>query len=94
MLARSKKIRNSAKGQTCSLRLPGCSHDSETVVFAHVGRNRGMGIKCGDNMGVYACYACHTAIDGKLRNTFAADILRALEETQAKLIEQGLLTVK
>ena len=53
-MVRSKKITNSARGEDCSLRLGNCSNN-ETVVFAHIGKNRGMGIKCGDNMGVYAC---------------------------------------
>jgi len=94
MVARSKKIKDSARGQECSLRLPGCSFDTEQTIFAHVGSDRGMGFKCGDNMGVYACLPCHNSIDGHLRKTFANDILRALEETQSKLIQQELLVVK
>ena len=34
----SKKIRNSARGQDCALRIPGvCNFNPETTVLAHVG---------------------------------------------------------
>jgi len=58
MTSRSKKITNSAKGQQCTVRLIGiCNGNNETVVFAHIGKRRGMGIKCADYFGVYACEA-------------------------------------
>lgn len=93
--ARSKKITDSARGENCTMRLPGiCNFNPETVVFAHVGRRRGTGIKCGDNFGVYACSACHTKIDKDPKSKNADDILRALEETQEKLIDKGLMVLK
>ena len=94
----SKKVRNSARDEDCSLRLGMCS-GAETVVLAHIGRNRGMGIKCGDHFAVYACSNCHDFIDGRV-NYPHIDIdlehekLRALEETQLKLISKGLMVVK
>lgn len=93
----SKKIRNSAKGEECALRLGNCS-SSETVVLAHIGKNRGMGYKCGDHFAVYACYNCHDIIDGRQKSAYSkieleAEKLRALEETQQKLIDKGLLNV-
>ena len=96
-MVRSKKITNSARGEDCSLRLGNCSNN-ETVVFAHIGKNRGMGIKCGDNMGVYACGNCHSIIDGATPSQFSsleltAEKLRALEETQIKLFDKGLLCI-
>ena len=54
----SKKIRNSARGQDCTLRIPGvCNFNPETTVLAHVGKDRGMSIKCHDTMAVYAVHA-------------------------------------
>ncbi|MGL4638567.1 MAG: nuclease domain-containing protein [Shewanella sp.] len=95
MTARSKKITDSARGENCTMRLLGiCNFNPETVVFAHVGRRRGTGIKCGDNFGVYACSACHDIIDKRTSTRYPGingEILRALEETQEKLIEKGLL---
>lgn len=94
----SKKIRNSARGQDCALRIPGvCNFNPETTVLAHVGRNRGMSIKCHDTMAVYACSSCHDQIDGRSSvldvGTRSQYILDALEETQAKLLEQGLINI-
>jgi uncharacterized CHY-type Zn-finger protein len=52
-----------------------------------------MGIKCGDNLVVYACSSCHQAIDSAGREQYAADKIRAIEETQEKLIEKGLMVI-
>ena len=94
MLVRSQKILDSAKGQDCTLRLDGCTFNNEQTVYCHVGSAGGWAMKCGDNMGVYACYSCHTAIDGRFRKDFAGDILRAVEETQQILFDLGLLKTK
>jgi hypothetical protein len=62
------KLRQSARGQPCHLRLPGvCCHDSETVVLAHLRRGGlgGVGMKVADVCAVYACRTCHDAIDGR-----------------------------
>ena len=89
-----KKIRDSARGEDCSLRLGMCSSD-ETVVLCHIGHIRGMGVKCGDHFAVYACSNCHDLIDGRVKNShldldLEYEKLRALEETQLKLINKGL----
>ena len=91
-------IRNSARGEDCSLRLGMCS-SPETVILAHIGRNRGMGIKCADYFAVYACSNCHGIMDGAIYDPYLEfDIerekLRSLEETQGKLINKGLLCLK
>ena len=99
-LARSKKIRNSARNESCSLRFyQVCNESPDTTIYAHVGLGGGTGIKCGDNFGVYACSSCHDLIDGRIKPKdgnydFSADVLRALEETQQKLIDKGLLVIK
>lgn len=94
----NKKIRNSARGEDCSLRICDCS-SYETVVFCHIGKSRGMGIKCGDHFGIYACSSCHDIIDGRVQSGFSSlelehEKLRALEETQGKLITKGLMVIK
>ena len=97
-MAKQTKITKSAKGEDCTLRLDECNHDNETVVLCHIGKNRGMGIKCGDHFAIYACSSCHDVIDGRKPNTMIIDLeiekLRALEETQGKLIDKGLLCIK
>lgn len=97
-MIRSKKIRESARGEDCTLRLSFCS-STETTVFCHIGKSRGMGLKCGDNFGIYACSNCHDIIDGRVKHSFSKDELnteklRSLEETQERLIAKGLLEFK
>lgn len=92
------KIRDSARGEDCSLRLGVCS-SPETVILAHIGRNRGIAIKCGDHFAVYACSNCHDIIDGRVKSQFGkleldSEKLRALEETQGKLINKELSWLK
>lgn len=89
----SNKIRASAKGETCSLRVSPQCKDDETLVFAHLNSNyRGIGIKSPDLFGVYSCSWCHAELDtGKVEYK---DQLRALQETQMKLMEKGLIEIK
>lgn len=95
MLTRSKKIMKAAQGQECQLRLTHtCNGNNETVVACHIGRNRGIGIKCGDNMVVFACSSCHQEIDSCARSAYADDKLRALESTQQILIDEGIMVIK
>ena len=96
---RSNKIRKSARGQECTVRIQGvCNFNPETTVLAHVGKDRGMSLKCDDSFAVYACSDCHDWIDGRGmvmdEGTRAVYLLAALERTQSLLIEQGLLEVK
>ena len=93
----NSKLRKSARGEYCSLRLGNCS-SNETVVLCHIGRDRGMGIKCADYFAVYACSNCHDVIDSRVPNVDQLDLerekLRALEETMKKFFNKGLLVVK
>jgi hypothetical protein len=94
---RSKALRQSAKGQPCSVRIPGvCNHDKGTTVLAHVNfGGHGMGTKESDLSACFACSNCHDAIDGRVpwsRNESL--IFAAVMRTQHKWIELGLLEVK
>ena len=89
---KSKKIRNSARGEDCSLRVSTNCQDGETVIFAHLNSNyRGTGMKSPDLFGVYACHECHMWLDTGGVNY--QDQLRALQETQMKLYNKGLIEV-
>lgn len=93
----SQKLRESANGRPCSLRLEGmCNHDPETTVLAHLPcGHKGTGMKGPDMIAVFACAACHAYIDGPRRwEVSARDYLRALAETQMYWVERGLLAVK
>jgi hypothetical protein len=95
MKIQSKKLRDSARGQSCTLRVTRCTSD-DTVVLCHlpVGM-RGTGIKSPDLFAVFGCVACHDAIDGRAKADFdARDLLRALAETQMIWLESGLLKIE
>ena len=88
----SKKIRKSAKDEHCTIRSSiQCAYE-DTVVFAHLNsNNKGMGNKSPDLFGVYSCSHCHSELDSG--NVSSKDQLRALQETQLKLYEKGLIKV-
>lgn len=89
----SQKLRDSARGQSCTLRLNGCGYDDGTVVLAHIPcGQKGMGMKGPDMIACFACDNCHSIIDGRKRGEFeGADLLRAVAETQMFWIEKGLM---
>lgn len=92
----SKKLRDSARGQSCTLRLPGCGHDDGTVVLAHIPcGHKGVGMKGPDVIACFACDHCHSVLDGRRKGELTeGDLLRALAETQLIWFRDGLLTVK
>ena len=90
------KLRKSAQGQQCTLRLNGCNYNPETVVLAHI-RNKfcGVAMKPPDYMSCFACSSCHDKIDGRVKSdTVYKDILRAHFETLQIWVEAGLIEVK
>lgn len=90
-------IRDAARGETCTLRLPCCNGDPSTTVLAHlrVFGIAGMGEKPSDAAAVMACGACHDALDRRDGATAGLwgfeDLLRALLETHRRLVAKGLL---
>ena len=66
---RSRRLLDSARGQSCKVQLPGvCNHDPATVVAAHsnlLEHGSGIGLKSHDYFTAEACSACHDAIDGR-----------------------------
>lgn len=93
----SKKLRESARGQDCAVRLPGvCNFNSETTVLAHLPcGQKGFGMKGFDTVAVYACSACHDVLDGRAKGEVDwSDIPRAIAETHEALIRAGILTIK
>lgn len=94
----SKKIRNAARGQSCTLRLSECNFNPETTVLAHLPNGfKGMGMKGLDTVAVFACSSCHGHIDARTSNTGPVDwrdVTRALAETHAVLIQLKIIEVK
>ena len=97
---RMTPIRKSAKGEDCTVRVPGvCNRDPATTVWAHSNSHKdgkGMGLKARDEEGCYACFACHSWLDGgyasnaprEVRDKYF-DLARA--ESQSILKRKGLM---
>ena len=97
MKIESKALRDSARGEMCTLRLDGCLPGTETVVLAHAPGTgmKGIGMKVPDIMSMYACHNCHDIVDGRKRGEWTyRDIVRAVSETIMRMIEKGLITIK
>lgn len=101
-LVRSKKYRDGARGQGCTLRIPTiCTGDVETTVFAHIrDSHTGRSIKASDLSGCDACWACHEIFDSRSKTPAGTNLgyedwffyaLRGLQETLERRVEQGLL---
>ena len=89
----SQAIRKSANGQTCTMRSDWCEGRIDTVVFCHLPVRRfglgGMGMKVPDIFGYHGCHQCHA----HEADVGWDDLLRALCETQMRMIRAGLITV-
>lgn len=99
----SKKIRESARGEDCTLRSPACTTDQEpfdfkSTVFCHIPVKfmNGTGAKNSDFCGFYGCKACHDwfDIDNRGSEEAAKMALVAWTVTLHKIYEKGFLAVK
>jgi hypothetical protein len=92
----SKKLRDSARGQDCTLRTAYCNYDPATTVLAHLPSEvAGKATKSDDFFGVYACSECHFALDNHLLPDEAKLFfsLRALQRTQKIQRDRGLIVI-
>lgn len=66
---RMTPIRRAARGQDCTLRLPGVlNHDPATTVLCHsnfLADGKGMGLKAPDTAAAFGCALCHDILDGR-----------------------------
>ena len=95
-----KSLRTFANGKPCMCRFVGiCNWDESTTVLAHIRRANiaGMGQKPPDTCAVWACSACHDAIDSRTRNhslgEIEGDLLDALLRQHAWYDKHEILTV-
>ncbi len=102
---RSKAIRDAARGEHCTLRIPFgvCEDDISTTVLAHlpgayVDGTGKKGGKVSDLAAVFACDRCHAWMDRReFRHVWMRDqdrtmiLLRALTETHQRLGERGVI---
>lgn len=79
----SKKLRDFARGQDCTLMMPWCNRDPETTVLCHIRRPwlSGIASKPHDFFGYHGCSECHR----REREAGDDDILRALTITQSRV---------
>ena len=94
-------LRKLARGQQCTVRLPGgCNGNPETTVLAHfrMAGVSGMGIKSPDLLAAFACSACHDAIDRRAHMDLDRDYVRlahleGVVRTQAELLKRGVIKI-
>jgi hypothetical protein len=98
--SKPSKIRLSAKGEQCLVRVPGvCNGNAATVVLAHL-NGAGTGMKHSDHLGAYGCSACHSWLDGGyVQQGFSRDTrdlwhLQAVVRTQDLLIDKGFIQIQ
>ena len=97
----SKPMTDAARGQDCTLRIPGiCNGDRDTVVACHVRIPGicGAAMKPDDLFIIDGCGDCHRVLDNRALWEGSAcgwdDVLRAMIETQRRRLHAGLLTLK
>lgn len=92
------KLRSSAKGQECQIRIPFlCNRNNDTVVLAHL-NGGGMALKNHDLHGAWACSACHSAVDGVATAHYTKDELDLMHlqgviRTQKEWLKLGYISV-
>lgn len=96
------KIRDSANGMPCQIRIPGvCNHDPRTTVWCHANGSaagKGIGMKSHDLLGAYGCSNCHDVVDRRKPCELPrAEIELAFHEGHQRslvlLIERGIIVV-
>lgn len=92
---RSSRVRQSARGEECTINGPNCNYDPSTTVFAHLNEHwagKGMGLKA-DDVGIYACSCCHADLDQmKLEDKYYY-IARGIYRTEKRMLETGVKVV-
>src|SRR5262245_60912265 len=93
-------LRTYARGKRCYLRLPGCSHDPEQTVLAHlrIGGIAGTGIKPPDICALPLDDYCHGIVDGRIKTELTqceirAELLRAYLQWLNDLHKDEILVI-
>lgn len=64
----NQRLRDSAKGEDCLVRIPGCPGRADMTIWSHApmkAADKGLGIKALDWCGAYCCTYCDAVIDGQ-----------------------------
>lgn len=95
----SKKLRESARGQDCQVRIPNvCNFNPETTVLCHL-NGGGMGTKKSDAFAAFACSSCHDVLDGRVKTDVEQWMIElwhrhGVERTQTIWLDAGLIILK
>lgn len=68
VMTRDQRIRDSARGEDCAVRLPGCPCQPDMTIWSHYrgsAGGKGLSLKAGDRAGAYACTYCDAVYDGQ-----------------------------
>ena len=95
---KSDKVRKYARGQRCTMRLPGVCRDRvDTVVLCHL-NGAGWALKCDDiGEAFFACAECHAVFDHKVPADYYDDetlmgyARRAVQRTLRILWRDGVI---
>lgn len=94
MARKFPKLRKSARGRDCTIESEVCNYNPETTVLCHIdSEEKGMGIKSPDYFAVFACSACHQALDGHDLDDRDWYINRALLRTWGIWIDEGIIKI-
>ena len=91
----SKKLRDSARGEECTMNGPECNYNPETVVLCHSNRyehGKGKGLKADDREAFYGCSGCNFWFDSvSASKDYKDELYRAAKEkTHERMREKGL----
>lgn len=97
----NQAIRDSAKGEACLVRIPGCPGDPAMTIWSHARWNsagKGKSTKALDISGAFACTYCDSIFDGQTppppgytREQVDADWCQGHFRSLMRLAEKGLL---
>lgn len=93
---KSKKLRDSARNQQCTVHSPVCSYDSDTTILAHYNLDGGcMGGKSGDLSAGYCCHKCHEWLDQNKPSKEDALFYksRSIVRTHLVMLEEGNIRI-
>lgn len=96
---RSKAIRESARGESCTMHSPACNADPATVVWCHSNMSvhgKGGSRKADDPFGFYGCSGCNGWYDDGPADQQEKEsyFVRAHGRSFLRLIEKGIIEVR
>lgn len=95
---RSKKARDSARGEDCTMNSPLCNYNPETTVLCHSNdskHGKGTRIKASDQYTFYGCSGCNYWFDSVPADKDVKEryFNKAWERTQQKFRDKGIMEV-